>query len=164
MTKNKLKIYIAGPYGFSEAGRDFYYTKLIPTLEGCGIEVLDPWKLAPLEKLEAVKVMPYGTAKRDTWYQLNMEIGANNQKLIEESDGMIAVLDGSDVDSGTAAEIGYAFAKGKRILGYRGDFRLAAENEGGIINLQVEYFIRKGGGTIVPSLDQLEEATKLFLI
>ncbi len=163
MRKNKLKIYIASPYGFSEAGRTFYHTQLIPALEGVGLEVLDPWKLAPQEKIDAVKAMPYGAEKRDTWAQLNMEIGANNQKLIDESDGLIAILDGPDVDSGTAAEIGYAFAKGKRIIGYRGDFRLAAENEGGIINLQVEYFIRKGGGTIVPSLDQLEESIKLLL-
>ena len=62
---------------------------------------------------------------------------------------MVAVLDGADVDSGTAAEIGYAFARGKLIVGYRGDFRLSADNEGGTVNLQVEYFIRESGGTIV---------------
>jgi nucleoside 2-deoxyribosyltransferase len=62
---------------------------------------------------------------------------------------VFAVLDGTDVDSGTAAEIGYAFAKGKPILGYRGDFRLSADNDGSIVNLQVEYFIRASGGTII---------------
>jgi nucleoside 2-deoxyribosyltransferase len=68
------------------------------------------------------------------------------------------VLDGTDVDSGTAAEIGYAFAKGKPILGYRGDFRLAADNEGGVVNLQVEYFIRASGGDIITKLDGLAGA------
>ena len=63
-----------------------------------------------------------------------------------------------DVDSGTAAEIGYACARGKPILGYRGDFRLAAENEGGRVNLQVEFFIRDSGGDIVPRIDDLAEA------
>ena len=65
---------------------------------------------------------------------------------------MFAVLDGTDVDSGTAAEIGYAFARGKKILGYRGDFRLSADNEGATVNLQVEYFIRESGGDIVTAL------------
>jgi nucleoside 2-deoxyribosyltransferase len=65
---------------------------------------------------------------------------------------VFAILDGVDVDSGTAAEIGYAFAKGKPILGYRGDFRLSADNEGSIVNLQVEYFIRQSGGDIVTNV------------
>ncbi len=68
----------------------------------------------------------------------------------------MAVLDGADVDSGTAAEIGYAFARGKRIVGYRGDFRLSADNEGSIVNLQVEYFIRASGGAIVEHYEELE--------
>ena len=41
---------------------------------------------------------------------------------------------------------------GKPILGYRGDLRLAADNEGASVNLQVEYFIRQSGGDIVTSL------------
>ena len=52
----------------------------------------------------------------------------------------------------TAAEIGYALAKGKPIVGYRGDFRLSADNEGSIVNLQVEYFIRQSGGDIIAAL------------
>ena len=68
------------------------------------------------------------------------------------------MLDGTDVDSGTAAEIGYAFAKGKRIVGYRGDFRLSADNEGSLVNLQVEYFIHASGGRIVSSIKQLAPA------
>ncbi|MEH2513475.1 nucleoside 2-deoxyribosyltransferase [Nitrobacteraceae bacterium AZCC 1564] len=69
-------------------------------------------------------------------------------------------LDGVDVDSGTAAEIGYGFARGKRIIGYRGDFRLSADNEGSIVNLQVEYFIRASGGTIISTIDELPKALK----
>jgi nucleoside 2-deoxyribosyltransferase len=73
---------------------------------------------------------------------------------------VVAVLDGVDVDSGTAAEIGYAFARGKLIVGYRGDFRLSADNEGSIVNLQVEYFIRESGGTIVERYEDLESALR----
>jgi nucleoside 2-deoxyribosyltransferase len=128
-----VKIYAAGPLGFSEAGRAFYDTRVIPELSRLGHEVLDPWTLTDSRKIDAVRTMPYGEARRDAWRQLNVEIGV-------------------DVDSGTAAEIGYAFAKGKPIVGYRGDFRLSADNEGSIVNLQVEYFIRQSGGDIIAAL------------
>jgi nucleoside 2-deoxyribosyltransferase len=82
-------------------------------------------------------------------------MGATNRAAIDAADGVVAVLDGTDVDSGTAAEIGYAFARGKLIVGYRGDFRLSADNEGSIVNLQVEYFIRESGGTVVSRYEDL---------
>ena len=100
--------------------------------------------------------MPYGPAKREAWRRLNLEMGATNQAAIDRAPPCVAVLDGVDVDSGTAAEIGYAFARGKLILGYRGDFRLSADNEGSIVNLQVEYFIRRSGGDIVERYEDLE--------
>jgi nucleoside 2-deoxyribosyltransferase len=68
---------------------------------------------------------------------------------------VFVVLDGVDVDSGSAAEVGYAFAKGKPILGYRGDFRLSADNEGSTVNLQVEYFIRQSGGDMISQIADL---------
>ena len=78
-----------------------------------------------------------------------------NRAAIDGARALVAVLDGADVDSGTAAEIGYAFALGKLIVGYRGDSRVSADNEGGVINLQVEYFIRQSGGTIVNRYEDL---------
>ena len=42
---------------------------------------------------------------------------------VDEADVLVAVLDGADVDSGTAFECGYAFAKGKPIIGIRTDIR-----------------------------------------
>lgn len=158
-----MKVYLASPLGFSEAGREFYYKRLLPIVEELGCEVIDPWKLTDQARILAIKAMPYGSKRRDAWKELNMEIGENNKKGIDSADAVLAVLDGVDVDSGTAAEIGYAFAKGKRILGYRGDFRLSADNEGGIVNLQVEYFIRASGGTIVVELDEIRQELKRFL-
>ena len=144
----KARIYVAGPLGFSEAGRHFYDAVLIPFIRGLGFTVLDPWALNDGHKIDAVRRMPYGARKRQAWRRLNREIGANNRAAIDRARGVVAILDGTDVDSGTAAEIGYAFARGKLIVGYRGDFRLSADNEGSIVNLQVEYFIRASGGTI----------------
>jgi nucleoside 2-deoxyribosyltransferase len=153
-----VKIYMASPLGFSEAGRSFYNGTLIPEVIRLGFEVIDPWTLTDQAKIDAVEKMPYGEERRDAWRRLNVEIGGDNRAGIDRADMVLAVLDGSDVDSGTAAEIGYAFAKGKPILGYRGDFRLSADNEGSTVNLQVEYFIRQSGGDIVTKLAGLAPA------
>jgi nucleoside 2-deoxyribosyltransferase len=48
-------------------------------------------------------------------------------QAIDESDALVAVLDGADADSGTAFEIGYAFARGKPVIGVRTDFRRGQE-------------------------------------
>jgi nucleoside 2-deoxyribosyltransferase len=157
-----IRIYMAGPLGFSEAGRHFYYSVLIPFVVRLGYEVRDPWGLTDPRRIEAVQAMPYGPERREAWRALNAEIAESNRAAIDDAQGMIAVLDGVDVDSGTAAEIGYAFARGKLIVGYRGDFRLSADNEGGIVNLQVEFFIRQSGGTIVTRVEDLEGALRLL--
>jgi nucleoside 2-deoxyribosyltransferase len=151
-----IRIYMASPLGFSEAGRHFYQDVLLPFVRRLGFEVLDPWALTDASQLEAVQRMPYGPERREAWRRLNREIGARNRAALDTAHGVVAVLDGVDVDSGTAAEIGYAFARGKRIIGYRGDFRLSADNEGSLVNLQVEFFIRQSGGTIVERHQDLE--------
>ncbi|HUO93158.1 MAG TPA: nucleoside 2-deoxyribosyltransferase [Rhizomicrobium sp.] len=153
-----MKLYLASPLGFSEAGRHFYSEVLIPRLAACGCAILDPWTLTDAAKVKAVTEMPYGAGRRDAWRTLSSEIGRNNAEAIAACEVLLAVLDGSDVDSGTAAEIGFAFALKKRIVGYRSDFRLAGDNEGSVVNLQVEYFIRESGGTIVSDLEAIPAA------
>jgi nucleoside 2-deoxyribosyltransferase len=154
----RARIYIASPLGFSQAGRHFYTGILVPFVRDLGYEVLDPWALTDPARIAVVQAMPYGTARREAWRALDREIGATNRAAIDAADGVVAVLDGVDVDSGTAAEVGYAFARGKLIVGYRGDFRLSADNEGSTVNLQVEYFIRESGGTIVDRYEDLAPA------
>ena len=152
-----MRVYVASPLGFSEAGRHFY-EKVLSELRRLGHDVLDPWKLTDEAKIKAVTALPYGPDKRERWKTLNVEIGGHNKDAIDGCDVVFAVLDGADVDSGTASEIGYAFASHKPIIGYRGDFRLSADNEGSIVNLQVEYFILQSGGPIITQLSQLAEA------
>lgn len=48
-----------------------------------------------------------------------------NVESIEISEAVVAILDGSDSDSGTAWECGYAYAKGKPVIGVRTDFRIS---------------------------------------
>lgn len=145
-------IYLASPLGFSESGSHFIRDILVPELTRQGLNVINPFDLVDPARIHTIVGMEAGLARVEAWRALNIEIGQGNVSAIDRCDAMLAVLDGADVDSGTASEIGYAFAKGKRIVGYRSDFRLSADNEGGIVNLQVEYFIRASGGTIVTSV------------
>jgi nucleoside 2-deoxyribosyltransferase len=57
---------------------------------------------------------------------------------LNSSDIVVAVLDGVDVDSGTAWEIGYAHAREKPVIGLRTDFRTLSD---GVVNLMVEMSI-----------------------
>lgn len=155
--KTKPKIYLANPLGFSEAGRKFIDDAIVPALGKHG-EVINPFKLIDQARIEAIEAMPVSPERVQAWRTLNAEIGKLNQDHIDNSEIMFAVLDGVDVDSGTAAEIGYGFARKKLIIGYRGDFRLSADNEGGVVNLQVEHFIRASGGTIIRGLSELDAA------
>jgi nucleoside 2-deoxyribosyltransferase len=148
------RIYLAGPLGFSEFGRTGQ-AELIHMLIDLGYKVVDPFALAPTDEIERIARLTSLDAQRDAWRDLNLRIGENNCKAIDACDALLAVLDGQEVDSGAAAEIGYAFARGKTILGYRGDFRLAADNIGSIVNLQVEYFIIASGGMIVATISEI---------
>ena len=63
-------------------------------------------------------------------------IFSKNVAAIERSDIIVAVIDGTDVDSGTAWEIGYAFAREKPLIGLRTDFRTLGIE--GTVNLMIE--------------------------
>ncbi len=138
----QLTVYVASPLGFSVPTRLFYESELLVRLVDAGFEVLDPWKL-PEGALATDPVDP-------------MVIGLRNARMIDASSAVLAVLDGTDVDSGTASEIGYAAARDKPVIGYRTDLRQTGE-DGAIVNLQVEYFIRATGGAITSSLDEAIE-------
>lgn len=47
---------------------------------------------------------------------------------IDDADAVVAMIDGAEVDSGTAWEMGYAYARGKPVVGVRTDFRPGAEH------------------------------------
>ena len=158
------KLYIASPFGFSEATRYFYEQVMLPMIEDIGYTILDPWALAPKKEIKEVLAMPYSEERRDRWSKINAEIGRRNTEAIDNADAMLAVLDGPDPDSGTCGEIGYAAAQGKRILGYRGDFRQAGDNEGGLVNLQIEHFIHMTGGQIVTDMISLRRISNQMFV
>jgi nucleoside 2-deoxyribosyltransferase len=53
---------------------------------------------------------------------------------LDNCDVVVAVLDGSDADSGTCFEMGYARGRGKSVIGVRTDFR---GSEDGGVNLML---------------------------
>jgi len=112
-------VYLAGPL-FSEAELDFN-RMLRDQIKSSGFNVF-----LPQEDSNNVK-------DRD---DRQMIIFNKNEAAIEKSDMMVAVVDGADVDSGTAWEIGYAYARGKPILGLRTDFRTLGIE--GTVNLMIE--------------------------
>ena len=58
-------------------------------------------------------------------------------QALNQCDLMVAILDGAQVDDGTAWEIGFFFSQGKKILGIRTDFRRAGESEKSRVNLMI---------------------------
>jgi len=113
-------VYLAAPL-FSEAECDFN-SKLRDELEGIGMSVF-----LPQEHSNDID------SKRDARQE---SIFSKNVEAIDKADILVAVLDGVDVDSGTAWEIGYAHALGKPVCGLRTDFRTLGVE--GIVNLMIE--------------------------
>src|SRR2546428_13683512 len=72
----KLRIYMAGPLGFSKAGRHFYNSVLVPYVRSLGYEVLDPWGLTDARKIEAVQRMPLGPGKSEGGGEVHRRRGA----------------------------------------------------------------------------------------
>jgi len=140
------RCYLASPLGFSEPGRAYYYERLVPALSEV-VEVIDPWAISGAEEFERA-------AAAGELGAFVLEVGRRNAEAIRSCSLLVACLDGSDVDSGTASEVGYASALGIRCHGFRTDLRESGER-GAIVNLQVQSFIVHSGGTVAPSLDRL---------
>ncbi len=63
---------------------------------------------------------------------------------VSSSDAVLAVLDGAEVDSGVAWEMGYAYARGIPVVGVRTDFRPGAEHGVNImLSRSCRYLIRE---------------------
>lgn len=133
-------VYVASPLGFTLPTRTYYEGVLLPALAAAGWQVLDPWS-ASASVFDAAFALPAGPDLDAALLAANRTAGATNEGLIRRADGVLAVLDGVDVDSGTAAEIGFAAALGKPVVGWRSDHRAAGENAQSVVNLQVEHWL-----------------------
>ena len=139
-------VYLASPLGFTPAGRAWHDGVLVPALEAAGWRVLDPWAMS------ADLFVPGGDLSLS-----NALCAQRNADAIRSAAAVLAVLDGPDVDSGTAAEVGYACALGVRVVGLRTDLRTSGDNAAATVNLQVEGFVVQSGGALVFTVDDAVE-------
>lgn len=112
-----MKVFIAGPL-FSQAEREFNL-KVDEGLREQGFETFLPQRDAG--KLDELLAKDGERAYRT--------IFERDLKGLDWADVVVAILDGPDVDSGTAFEVGYAFAKGKPVIGLKTDMRVFAKDE-----------------------------------
>jgi len=148
------KVYLASPLGFSHEFRP-YLARIKARLHQLGCEVFDPWE-QPFSKAihQASEIEDYHE-RIAAFARLAREIGAANENGIRESDILLAVLDGAEVDSGCAAEIGFAVGIAKPVFGLRTDWRDTGEF-GLPLNLQVLYFIEKSGGRLFRRIEEID--------
>lgn len=106
-----LKIYIAGPDVFCE----------------------DAIEIGKKHKEECEKFGFEGLYPLDNVCSTSKEIADGNFGLIDKCDVVIANMNpfrGKEPDSGTCCEIGYAIAKGKRVICYMSDTRSMVDRYG----------------------------------
>lgn len=133
-----MRIYFAGPL-FTTAERDF--------------------NTALAERLRA--------AGHDVWLPQDQELNAYNPARIFRNDvdhvdwaeGVVGIMDGSDPDSGTAWEIGYAYAKGMPIILLRTDFREWGSRTGDApYNLMLTESATERIDLAIPTVDEAADA------
>ena len=82
-----------------------------------------------------------------------VRIFSENSRALKNADIIVAIIDGADADSGTAWEMGYAYAHGKQVIALRTDFRRSGRYEK--VNLMLEE-----SATVVTSIEYLLDAVK----
>ncbi|MDI6642712.1 MAG: nucleoside 2-deoxyribosyltransferase [Candidatus Hodarchaeaceae archaeon] len=137
-----MKIFIAGPL-FSQAEREFNL-KVDQFLKKHGFETFLSqrdvgllWEHVRKRGRRACRVIYKGDLRG-----------------LEEADAVVAILDGPDVDSGTAFEVGYACARGKPVIGLKTDMRVFTKEE------EVNNMLAQGVQALVRDLDGLAAALR----
>ena len=127
-------VYIAGPL-FDDHERS-YLESISKIFEGRGYKTFLPHRDA-------------GVVKEKYTKESKGKIFTTDIKALDEANIVVALLTGRDVDSGTAAEIGYAYATNKTIIGIDA-------NNVKFLNIFVWGLLGKGEN-ILNSLKDLEE-------
>jgi nucleoside 2-deoxyribosyltransferase/predicted secreted protein len=120
----RFRVYLAGPL-FSDAEKA-YNLRISSLLQEHLFQVYLP------------QLIGDDTHSRDR--KAHREIFETHRRALEHSDMVVAVIDGADADSGTAWEMGYAYARGIPVIAIRTDFRMAGRYER--VNLMLEQSAR----------------------
>jgi nucleoside 2-deoxyribosyltransferase len=150
-----MKIYFAGPL-FSEADRDWIRATIQQIKSAAAqrgdtqLEIIFPYDLITQPEIESLGE------------KAKHEIFSRCKSHLDDADMVIALLDGSQVDDGTAWEIGYFYARRSpelKIIGIRTDFRRAGECEGAVVNPMIEVACDR----VVRSREELSKLIFQFL-
>lgn len=145
-------VYVAGPL-FSEAERSFLEKMVDILARYSGLNAEEDFFIPHRDGGELGK----GPKRKDIFH-----LDLNN---LDRADIVVSLLDGQDVDSGTCIELGYAFARGKKIFGIITDFRAycTQDEEPHKPNLMV-WGVCEEGITIHNQIDKLAEAFSEYVI
>ncbi|MEO5358034.1 MAG: nucleoside 2-deoxyribosyltransferase [Nitrospirae bacterium YQR-1] len=147
-------IYLAGPL-FSKAERRWVnlikgYIKRLAEDKGLDVKIINPQELILTKEIAALGE------------NAKYEIFNRCRRHLDDVDILVAILDGSQVDDGTAWEVGY-FSKSKgqrqKIIGIRTDVRNAGEGVSSTVNAMIECSCDK----IVDSIEKLLKTLYIWL-
>jgi nucleoside 2-deoxyribosyltransferase len=134
-----------------------YLEKVNQKIRSQGHEIFDPWEQDQYAgRIVQARQLKNFQERVDEFRAIASGIGEVNEKGIVECRGLLAILDGAEVDSGTASEVGFASALGKKCFGLRTDIRDCGDFVGIPINLQVLRFIERSGGCLFRSIDEIQ--------
>lgn len=137
----RFRIYLAAPL-FSSAERA-YNTMLANLLKDHLFEVFLPQEAGD---------------DSDTRVKTEQErIFIKNKDDLDQADIVVAVIDGADADSGTAWEMGYAYANKKPVIAIRTDFRRTGTHE------QVNLMLEESSRVVSSSLELLQSLKSPFI-
>jgi nucleoside 2-deoxyribosyltransferase len=112
MAGGPVTVYVAGPL-FTPADRR-YLEELTAAIEGAGFSVYLPHRDGGLAPPDRANTRPMYDA---------------DIRALDACSAIVAVLNGVDVDSGTAFEIGYGVARGLPVLGLYEDIRIRGPHD-----------------------------------
>jgi len=131
----RARVYVAGPL-FDE-GERWWIEKVEALVREEGFDAFLPHRDNPPKNEHNIR-----------------EIFENDRRAVDECDVLVASLNGVATDDGTAWELGYAYARGKYLIGLHTDWRVRFEHE--TVNLMLECSLHR----LVHSLDELRTALR----
>ncbi len=147
-------LYLASPLGFCPEFKP-YLERVKARLRQLGYETFDPWAQPFSNAIREASGIEDYNERVASLTRLARDVGYSNENAIRECKMLLAVLDGAEIDSGTASEIGFAVGIGRRSYGLRTDWRDSGEF-GLPLNLQVLHFIERSGGKLFRSIEEIE--------
>ncbi len=144
-------VYVAGPL-FSEAERKFLELMVDTLAKVAGLDPTADFFLPHRDGGELGK----GPRRKDI-FRLDLE-------QVDSASIVVALLDGQDVDSGTCIELGFGYAKNKKIFGLLTDFRAyhTADPEPHRPNLMV-WGVCEEGKTLFEDINSLADAFSEYI-